>query len=608
MIKILNQQLQAVAILENAFGIGYDKAFNQLWTAKFSLPLNDPKNAECKSLYRVEIYDDDDEYIGLFRIIPKLTVKNESTQTVTYQCEHVLATLLDKSFFLYHQIDGLPTSESIDFVLDQQEIKHWVLGTVEITRYFSYKWENGNLLSALFSIPKPFDVPYRWIWDTHSYPWTLNLVVPDSEPTCEITEGKNLIGLEIEENPMGIFNRIYPLGYGEGDNQLTIASVNGGIPYIEDAESVAEYGPREYIWVDKRFEDATILKANVEALLKKWKEPIITWKASAVDISKITGEDIDKFKEGRVVRINTDDFGVVDLRIMKESKSDVTGKPWDVQLDIGNLTEDLSTTQSDMERRQQINELYAQGATNMDSHDFEDNADTTNPAVMKFYLPEEMVRVNRLDLTFECTNFRAYSKAVKGGGGVIQSTSSGGSSTQTSSTGGQATVTSAGGGGTTATSSNYVEAHYMTGTPENSVGTENWGYHLHEFVIPGHDHTVSIPTHTHSVSVPSHTHSVDTPAHTHGVTLTDHTHDLEYGIYKHSEMPTEVTIMIDGNIVPHTNIEGENVDLIPYLAKDTDGKIKRGWHIIEITPNDLARISAQVTSQFFIQSRGQYSL
>jgi hypothetical protein len=44
--------------------------------------------------------------------------------------------------------------------------------------------------------------------------------------------------------------------------------------------------------------------------------------------------------------------------------------------------------------------------------------------------------------------------------------------------------------------------------------------------------------------------------------------------------------------------------LIPYLSKDTEGKVNRGWHTIAIAPNDLGRINAQIFTQFFVQSRG----
>ncbi|TCN25475.1 phage tail spike protein [Mesobacillus foraminis] len=424
MIKILNQELKPLAILENAYGVSYERSFNELWKASFSLPLNDEKNAECKPLNYVEITDDsNDEYIGLFRIIPKTISKDESNNNITYECEHVLATLLDSSLFKYHQLDNLPTKESLQYLMNRQKEQHWKLGKVEITRYFSYKWENDNLLSAIFSIPQPFDVQYQWTWDTKSYPWTLNLEIAEDIVTCEIREGKNLKGLQIVEDPMGIYNRIYPLGYGEGDNQLTIESVNNGIPYVEDKASIAEFGVREYIWADKRFEDAATLKANAVALMNKWREIIVSWDVSAADLSSITGEDIDKFKMGRIVRLVVPSVGkTVDLRIMKDSKSDMIGNPGDISLEVGNKTDDLGATQSDMQRRQQINDLYAQGATNIDSHDYNDNADKNNPATIRFYLPEEMVRVNKLLLSFETSEFRTYGKATEGGGATSTTT------------------------------------------------------------------------------------------------------------------------------------------------------------------------------------------
>ncbi|MFS0591708.1 phage tail spike protein [Cytobacillus horneckiae] len=625
MIKILNQMHQPVAILENAFSIGYEKTFNQLWSASFSLPLNDPKNTECKALNYVEIYDDD-EYIGLFRITPKNTVKNESTQTVTYTCEHVLATLLDKSIFKYVQRDNWTTSAILAFLLNMQHIKHWKLGIVGFTRYFSYKWENDNLLSALFSVPKPFDVQYQWTWNTQSYPWTLNLVPPESAVTCEIRERKNLVGLEIEENPMGIFNRIYPLGYGEGDNQLTIESVNNGISYIEDAASVAEYGVKEYIWADKRFEDAATLKASTVALLKKWKELVISWKISAADLSKITGEEIDKLRMGRIVRLRVEGLPQVDLRIMKESKSDITGNPGNIQLEVGNLTGDLATTQADLERRQQINELYAQGATNILFIPFNDNADSDNPIEMKFYLPDEFVRINTLYLSFSTDKFRAYERAIGGGGSIVKSTSSGGGTTATSSSGGGvakstesgggSSQTSSSGGGRTITSSisnptffGYTSTPIGGANPEfpthiHSINVTEELNHSHTITIPSHTHNVNIPAHSHEFNIPNHSHSVTIPNHTHDITLPNHTHEIQFGIFKLENTPSSVLISVDGNKVPFNSTKGDNIDLINYLSKDSEGKVERGWHTVSITPNDLGRISAQIYCQFFIQSRG----
>ncbi|UPO88343.1 phage tail protein [Niallia sp. Man26] len=629
MLKVKNHNHDSVAYLENAYTISYEKTFNQIWGASFSLPLNDLKNKYCNALHYIEIVDEN-EYIGLFRIIPKATVKNENTKEVQYTLEHVLANLLDKSIFGYKQTTNLSTRENLQLLIDLQEVKHWKLGQVDFTRYFSYKWENSNLLSAIFSIPKVFDEEYRWSWDTTSFPWTLNLVAPETEPTCEIRERYNLIDLQVEEDPMGIYNRIYPLGYGEGDNQLTIKKVNNGIPYVEDAASIVEHGLREYIWADTRFEDPNSLMASAKALLKEWKKPKVSWNITAADLSRITGLAKDKFKEGKVVRINVDDFPVTDLRIKKENKADAKGQPWNVSLELGNLKGDLATTQTDLERRQQINELYAQGATNISNYSYNDNADSENPAEIMVYFPEEIVRLNKAILSYKTESFRTYGRATKGGGSTVKAstTGGGGSTVKASTTGGgggtiKSSTTESGGATIQSTSTKtFAQMNLQTGVPTNAVpgeesdeGYPNYGYHLHEVQINGehfeHSHDVTLQAHSHGFSFQLEPHShpfeftLEDHTHPFNFTLEDHTHDLEFGIYKLDKMPAKVSIKIDGNAVPITALNGDNINIIPYLSKDSSGKVNRGWHTIHITPDDLGRINAQIYTQFFIQSRGE---
>src|SRR5690606_4837450 len=113
-----------------------------------------------------------------------------------------------------------------------------------------------------------------------------------------------------------------------------------------------------------------------------------------------------------------------------------------------------------------------------------------------------------------------------------------------------------------------------------------------------------IPNHTHEINIPNHTHEIDIPAHQHDITLPDHTHEIQHGIFKLDRTPSKVTIKVDGNVVPITATSGDSIDLIPYLALDSENRVQRGWHTVEITPNDLGRINAQLMVQFFMQSRG----
>src|SRR5690606_12713983 len=96
----------------------------------------------------------------------------------------------------------------------------------------------------------------------------------------------------------------------------------------------------------------------------------------------------------------------------------------------------------------------------------------------------------------------------------------------------------------------------------------------------------------------------DIPSHRHDITLPNHTHEIEHGIFKLNRLPSRVTIKVDGVTVPYTSTSGDSIDLVPYLTLDSDRRVQRGWHTVEITPNDLGRINAQLMVQFFMQSRG----
>jgi len=128
--------------------------------------------------------------------------------------------------------------------------------------------------------------------------------------------------------------------------------------------------------------------------------------------------------------------------------------------------------------------------------------------------------------------------------------------------------------------------------------------HTHSFDVPNHSHNVTVPNHTHDTVIPSHTHDTVIPAHTHQITLPDHIHEIKHGIYEFGTMPSSVQITVDGVVVPLTALSGDRIDLIPYLQKDSSGKIQRGRYAeIIVKPNNLARINATVSSRLFIQSR-----
>ena len=259
------------------------------------------------------------------------------------------------------------------------------------------------------------------------------------------------------------------------------------------------------------------------------------------------------------------------------------------------------------------------------NRNFSDNADATHPAKLQLYISDSVVRINKMLLNIEFEAFRAYEKAIGGGGGQTtsggggQTTSSGGGST-TSSGGGQ--TTSAGGGQTSSatalessnvlpsqTSGQAVHNHGISrgarlattsdGKTVDGYETFVWsGAHVH----PAHTHRISAHTHEiddHTHRVSAHTHTVKD--HTH--TVKDHTHAIEFGIYE-GQRASKATIKVDGKEIPAPS-SYSNIDIVKYLATDSSGKIRRNsWHSIEILPDNMSRIVGAVFAQTFCNSRG----
>src|SRR5690625_373660 len=644
-LTVRDRDMRKIGVLENAYNISVERRVNELWTASFELPIGDIKQHLCSHMNYIEIISPSGRNLGLYRIMPKKTRHNERAESIVYECEHVLATLLDDIIDGYMQFTNYNTRYVLQALLNMQTVKHWEVGNIEFERYFHYSFENENgLLAPILSIPKPFNEPYMFTFDTTVYPWQLKLVRVSDDIVSEIRWGKDMIDFEEVSDPSKIVNYIVPKGAGEGVNQLDIKSVNDGKPYLKNDDSISKWGVHKYIWIDRRFEDAESLKRNAEALLKEWSEPTISFECRAVDLSIKPEYSHERKILGGLSKIivNEEEYYA---RIISEKISDLSNE-WDVDYELNNKSDDITTSEIDTVRSLQINEAYSQGATNILTFGYQDNADNNVPAVIPFYIDDDVVNVNTCELTFRVKPFRAYSRATEGGGAVVTSTSAGGGTTRTTSSGGGTTRTTSSGGGTsrstasgggstrtsssgggsTRTSSYYcgegMEPCIVSVNParpnEHSDGTHVHGlpaqllHHTHQVTVPNHTHTIDIPTHTHeftvpnhtpNVEIPSHTHNVEIPDHTHEIEIPDHTHEVKHEIIELDTLPSSVIIRVDGRRVPYTAITGDRINLIDYIEKDQSGKIKRGRHEVTITPNRLGRIEADLVLRVFIQSQ-----
>lgn len=330
----------AVAHLNLAFNVGYEKKANAIWRAFFSIPLEDPHASECTARRYVEIYDGD-ERIDLFQIVRKFTTRDGTKEVYRFECEHVFMSLIDPKIDAT-TYSGPGTSTSISDVLALQKQANWKLGTCGFDEQFLYKWTRGtSLLKALFDIPDKFREPFLWTWDTENYPWTLNLEVPSTSVTAYIDYGRNQKLIKRDEDMRGLVTRLYPHGAGAGADQITIADASPeGRTYLSKNEGA--YGTIVKHWTDQNYTTSAQLYEAAVNYLDILSVPRMTYTVSAADLYQLTGESIDNFEIGSLVKITDEGLDIdIDQRVLAIKKSDLEGKPGDIRLSIGNVADEF---------------------------------------------------------------------------------------------------------------------------------------------------------------------------------------------------------------------------------------------------------------------------
>lgn len=597
-----------LAYLENAFDVSYSLKVNTLWTASFKLPYSDHKKAYCQSLNYVLLWDVDsngvDIQVGLFRIQPQEENSIGSGLTVEYKLEHVLSTLLNDIMPGWHEKGGtgIYTNTVISYILSFQTEQKWVYDPGPYSYQYQYGWQEENLLSALFSVTAPFlDTDYIWTFDTTGYPWRLSLDRVGSTPVTDIRYRKNLLGLKRTEDPTNIVTRLYCWGYGQGDNRLGIADINGGLPYLEST-SVSRYGVITEVYTDERVTVAETLKAKGQALLQKLENPVITYEQ---DVALYGGAPL---WIGDPVRMVHEGFDEV-MIVREYSKSDVSGSPMSGSIRFGQGTRDIGDSVSSVIEKQRIRDTYSQGSESIYADSLADNADQNTPLEISFTVPNTAVHVNEISLSVRLSAFRAYSKGIVNDGKVIDTdTGGGGDYTETE---GIVLID----GDYTSSGVNPTEIGALTmsydGQPIIFPGTPGHPiFESYENHTPGHVHTHAYRLHTHAlphkhkIDIPKHGHKITLPEHKHKINLPSHNHPIDYGIYL-GPTASSMKVYLDGVLIGTYNTTSiTDVNLIPSLSKDANGKVLRGKHTITIEPNNLTRIECAFQIRLFTNSLG----
>lgn len=226
-----------------------------------------------------------------------------------------------------------------------------------------------------------------------------------------------------------------------------------------------------------------------------------------------------------------------------------------------------------------------------------DNVDSTHPLKLKFYIDDDVIRIDKVKLSFSLERFRAYSKSTESGGGGTTTSSAGGGEV-TTTTREAINLTSTGptdiSGSTQTEGSYYGTGGHNHGIPPGTVFKDINGVPRTWVASGNHSHPISLQSHRHSIVMPEHDHRVTIPVHTHSVTIPAHTHEIDYGIYE-STYATGVQISVDGVTRGSQYYADANIDLTQWITTP-------GWHTIELSSTQLGRINASVYIKSFVGS------
>ena len=476
--------------------------------------------------------------MGYYRV---RKVSRDTEDAWELELEHGIMTLNDRVLPGRWDLRG-HTGEILQALLALQSL--WTLGTCEADWDIPCTFENVSILSALRSMTGMMDTDFVWTFDMASRPWKLNLMTMADMGSVQFRRGVNLESLRVTEDLGELTTRVWPLGAGEGGDQVRLE----GNAWM-DGPGMEAWGLYERVLVDRSVDSPAQLRALGENHLRAHAAPVLHLEAQVRDTEGI-------FVPGMLGMICPDT--TYQGRIRSLCWPHVYTEPERIRVEMGGERRDTGKILTSLARTQAAESRSTQGAPSEYGVHFGDNADPEHPAVLRFFLDAEAVRVNRVQLRYRLLPFRGYARSE--------------------SAGGSGTMVSEGISATVVIPARDIQTGYaIPGVTENR-----------------HTHFAEVPEQTLNVRILSGTlESAMNPA--------GHVHPTVYGICEPYPAPDTCRILVDGAEAAAGGAEGE-LDVLPHLQRDGGGEVTRdAWHGITFVPGSPGRVEADVHVRTYIR-------
>ena len=174
----------------------------------------------------------------------------------------------------------------------------------------------------------------------------------------------------------------------------------------EDGSSIEQYGVVEERNTDKTLIDRATVEKVADNELKDRRQPVFRVEVDLTDPRSLNDLGIEIGDNVVIEDLTAPDvsnqFRVVGIDYQRASAGEST------TLHCANRPIRLVERLSEIERDRDTLNAHMQGATNFNGESFEDNCDDQHPLENKLYVPEDVVEINKFELTFARKSFRGY--------------------------------------------------------------------------------------------------------------------------------------------------------------------------------------------------------
>lgn len=306
----------------------------------FSYPYEDAAAAYLTKGYLIGVREQSGGLLGLFHVTRRTKRRNEEgALTVRLECHGLMAQLgREATIESYEVEEPAPVAQIMSGLFATQSngvLKPILLGGMDKSIALAERTlsvRNGTVLSAIRDLHATLGGFY-WVDSSRRFYWVAK---NPRSVRQEIRVGKNLPGLEVEEDFSGVYTRVTGLGHGVDDATRLQTTVDG------DNQEV--YGVIRGMFSSPGIRDEAQLTQKAERLAGQWSRPKKTYRCEALDLSHYQGP-LDYRHEalatGTRVRLIDEALGEeFTTTIIRTSRR--LDDPMSVTIEVGNPDEDIT--------------------------------------------------------------------------------------------------------------------------------------------------------------------------------------------------------------------------------------------------------------------------